>query len=140
MQQYVVIARKNPLKMDESPRYYAQARSAKKVDTEKICQRISERSSYSPGELEGTIAEFLLELKNVLEEGNTAQVGKLGSFRLSVRTGQPTDTVKDFKNTNVGRCRVIFSPGTHLVSMCKTMKYTPYKSEAEKEEEVVKPS
>lgn len=58
----------------------------RKVDVDEICSRISERSSYSLGELEGAIGEFLLEIKNVLTEGSIAQVGKLGNFRLSLKT------------------------------------------------------
>ena len=58
MQQYVIVPRKNPIKPDESPRYYALARSMRKVDVDEICSRISERSSYSLGELEGPSESF----------------------------------------------------------------------------------
>ena len=140
MQQYVIVPRKNPVKPDESPRYYALARSMRKVDVDEICSRISERSSYSLGELEGAIGEFLLEIKNVLTEGSIAQVGKLGNFRLSLKTGTPTDKPEDFKSANVKSCKVLFHPSLSLLSLCKTMRYTVYrKDEADKTEEV-KPS
>ena len=67
-QNYVVMARKNLLKPSEAPKYYAVARSGRKVTVKEVCKRITERSSYSKGELEGCIGEFLLEIVNVLDE------------------------------------------------------------------------
>ena len=96
-QNYTLMARKNLLKPDETPKYYAVARSGRKVTVKEVCKRISERSSYSKGELEGCIGEFLLEIVNVLDEGNIAQMGDLGNFRMSIKTGTPTNTVKEFK-------------------------------------------
>ena len=52
-QNYTLMARKNLLKPDETPKYYAVARSGRKVTVKEVCKRISERSSYSKGELEG---------------------------------------------------------------------------------------
>ena len=95
-QNYTLMARKNLLKPDETPKYYAVARSGRKVTVKEVCKRISERSSYSKGELEGCIGEFLLEIVNVLDEVNIAQMGDLGNFRMSIKTGTPTDTVKEF--------------------------------------------
>lgn len=135
MQQYVIMSRKNPLKPDEQPKFYALAHSTRVVDLEAICKRIGERSSYSLGELEGCINEFLIEIKNVLLEGAIAQVGKLGRFRLSLRTYRPTSVAEDFSNSHVKSCRVLFYPSTKLVEMCKTVKFTPYKSDAESAEE-----
>ena len=90
-QNYTLMARKNLLKPNETPKYYAVARSGRKVTVKEVCKRITERSSYSKGELEGCIGEFLLEIVNVLEEGNIVQMGDLGNFRMSIKTGtQPS--------------------------------------------------
>ena len=109
-QNYTLMARKNLLKPDETPKYYAVARSGRKVTVKEVCKRISERSSYSKGELEGCIGEFLLEIVNVLDEGNIAQMGDLGNFRMSIKTGTPTDTVKEFKTSCIDKGKVLFIP------------------------------
>ena len=129
-QNYVVMARKNLLKPDETPKYYAVARSGRKVTVKEVCKRISERSSYSKGELEGCIGEFLLEIVNVLDEGNIAQMGDLGNFRMSIKTGTPTDTVKEFKTSCIDKGKVLFYPGSDLRKLCKTLDYTLYKSDS----------
>ena len=57
-QNYTLMARKNLLKPSETPKFYAVARSGRKVTVKEVCKRITERSSYSKGELEGCIGEF----------------------------------------------------------------------------------
>ncbi|WP_288360732.1 HU family DNA-binding protein [uncultured Bacteroides sp.] len=130
MQKYIIMSRKNLLKPDEAPKYYAVARSGRKVTVKEVCKRISERSSYSKGELEGCIGEFLLEIVNVLEEGNIVQMGDLGNFRMNIKTGIPTETVKEFNASCIEKGKVLFYPGNDLRKLCKTMDYTLYKSDA----------
>ena len=108
------MARKNLLKPSEAPKYYAVARSGRKVTVKEVCKRITERSSYSKGELEGCIGEFLLEIVNVLDEGNIVQMGDLGNFRMSIKTGTPTDTAKEFKASCIDKGKVLFYPGSDL--------------------------
>ena len=105
-QNYTLMARKNLLKPDETPKYYAVARSGRKVTVKEVCKRISERSSYSKGELEGCIGEFLLEIVNVL------------------------DTVKEFKTSCIDKGKVLFYPGSDLRKLCKTLDYTLYKNDS----------
>ena len=80
-QKYVVVERKNPLKPQEAAKFYAMARSNRRVDTDEVISRVSERSSYSIGELKGCITEFLLEMKNQLALGNIVILGDMGSLR-----------------------------------------------------------
>lgn len=128
-QNYIIMARKNLLKPEEAPKYYAVARSGRKVTVKEVCKRISERSSYSKGELEGSIGEFLLEIVNVLEEGNIVQMGDLGNFRMSLKTGTATETEKEFKASCIEKGKVLFYPGNDLRKLCKTMDYTLYKGD-----------
>ena len=113
-QNYVVMARKNLLKPSEAPKYYAVARSGRKVTVKEVCKRITERSSYSKGELEGCIGEFLLEIVNVLDEGNIVQMGDLGNFRMSLKTATATATEKEFKASCIEKGKVLFYPGSDL--------------------------
>lgn len=131
-QKYVVVERKNPLKPQEATKFYAMARSSRKVDTDEVINRISERSSYSIGELKGCITEFLLEIKNQLALGNIVLMGDLGRFRTTIVTGTATATAKEFKAaTCIKISRVRFQPGNMLKDMCKAMKYSLFKVEGE---------
>ena len=93
-QKYVVVERKNPLKPQEPAKFYAMARSNRRVDTDEVISRVSERSSYSIGELKGCITEFLLEMKNQLSLGNIVLLGDMGSFRVTIVTGNASETAE----------------------------------------------
>ena len=73
---------------------------------------------------------FLLEIVNVLDEGNIVQMGDLGNFRMSIKTGTPTDTAKEFKASCIDKGKVLFYPGSDLRKLCKTLDYTLYKSDS----------
>ncbi|WP_455674750.1 HU family DNA-binding protein [Phocaeicola sp.] len=123
---YIITAKKNPLEPNADPKFYGIAKSNMKVSVKDICIRVSERSSYSKGELEGAISEFLLEVEHVLQEGNIAQMGDLGNFRLTIRsTGANTED--RFNKSNIKDCKLIFWPGSSLRKLCKTMDYELYK-------------
>ena len=110
-QKYVVVERKNPLKPQEAAKFYAMARSNRRVDTDEVISRVSERSSYSIGELKGCITEFLLEMKNQLALGNIVLLGDMGSFRVTIATGNATETAEKFKAaTCIKTCLLYTSP------------------------------
>lgn len=134
-QSYIIVGRKNPQNPEAPKKFYAQSRSMKKVTVKEICKRISERSSYSRGELEGAIGEFLIEIQNVLEEGNIAQMGDLGNFRLVISKSYPAVNAADFNTSLIGASRVSFYAGTELRDLCKRMKYTLYKKDEAKSAE-----
>lgn len=140
-QKYVVVERKNPLKPQEPAKFYAMARSNRRVDTDEVISRVSERSSYSIGELKGCITEFLLEMKNQLSLGNIVLLGDMGSFRVTIVTGNASETAEKFKAaTCIKISRVLFHPGSMLLDMCKAMKYTQVKKgEGSEGDDVVVP-
>lgn len=123
-QTYTTVLRKNLAKPQETPKYYAVARSGRAVSIKEVAKRISERSSYSRGELEGCIGEYLIEVINILEEGNIIQLGDLGNFRMTIKTATPTLTADEFKVNCIGGGHVVFYPGKDLRKLCKNMEYT----------------
>lgn len=122
-QKCVVVARINPGKRENPPKFYALAKSNRNVTISEICARVSERSSYSRGELLGCISEFLIEVVHVLEEGNIAEMGSLGNFSLRARTASPTDKAEDFRPSNIRDARIRFYPGEELRNLCKTITF-----------------
>ena len=102
-QKYVVVERKNPLKPQEPAKFYAMARSNRRVDTDEVISRVSERSSYSIGELKGCITEFLLEMKNQLSLGNIVLLGDMGSFRVTIVTGMPAKRQRNSRRPPVSK-------------------------------------
>lgn len=54
-QKYVVVERKNPLKPQEAAKFYAMARSNRRVDTDEVISRVSGAFLLFYGELKGCI-------------------------------------------------------------------------------------
>ena len=123
-QSYVTVLRKNLAKPQETPRYYAVARSGRVVSIRDVTKRIAERSSFPRGELEGCVGEFLLEMLNVLEEGNIVQLADMGNFRMTIKTATPTLTADEFKANCIEGGHVVFHPGKDFRKLCKNMEYT----------------
>lgn len=123
-QTYATVLRKNLAKPLETPRYYAVGRSGRVASIRDVAKRIAERSSFSRGELEGCVGEFLLEMLNVLEEGNIVQLADLGNFRMTIKTATPTLTLEEFKANCIAGGHVVFHPGKDLRKLCKNMEYT----------------
>ena len=87
--------------------------------------------------MKGCFTEFLLEMKNQLALGNIVLLGDMGSFRVTIATGNATETAEKFKAaTCIKTSRVRFRPGNMLLDMCKAMKYTLVKK-GESDEAVV---
>ena len=57
-------------------------------------------------------------------------MGDLGNFRMSIKTGTLTDTVKEFKTSCIDKGKVLFYPGSDLRKLCKTLDYTLYKNDS----------
>ena len=106
------------------------ARSVAKVTVKEVCKTNYRTFFLLQRRIGRCIGEFLLEIVNVLEEGNIVQMGDLGNFRMSIKTGTPTDTVKEFKASCIDKGKVLFYPGSDLRKLCKTLDYTLYKSDS----------
>ena len=129
-QNYTLMARKNLLKPSETPKFYAVARSGRKVTVKEVCKRITERSSYSKGELEVVSVSFCSKSSMYWRKEISSRWVTWVNFRMSIKTGTPTDTAKEFKASCIDKGKVLFYPGSDLRKLCKTLDYTLYKSDS----------
>ena len=72
---------------------------------------------------------------------NIVLLGDMGSFRVTIVTGNASETAEKFKAaTCIKISRVRFHPGSMLLDMCKAMKYTQVKKgEGSEGDDVVVP-
>ena len=62
--------------------FYAQVRSLKKLDFNKLCDLIAVRSTAFIGDVMLVIEGLLSVMEERLEEGDVIQMGRLGNFRM----------------------------------------------------------
>ena len=102
--------------------FYAQVRSLKKLDFNKLCDLIAVRSTAFIGDVMLVIEGLLSVMEERLEEGDVIQMSRLGNFRM-VAGGKGTENEKDFNVSLFNKARIVFSPGTMLNEIRKNAKY-----------------
>ena len=93
--------------------FYAQVRSLKKLDFNKLCDLIAVRSTAFIGDVMLVIEGLLSVMEERLEEGDVIQMGRLGNFRM-VAGSKGIENEKDFNVSLFNKARIVFSPGTML--------------------------
>ena len=102
--------------------FYAQVRSLKKLDFNKLCDLIAVRSTAFIGDVMLVIEGLLSVMEERLEEGDVIQMGRLGNFRM-VAGSKGIENEKDFNVSLFNKARIVFSPGTMLNEIRKNAKY-----------------
>lgn len=102
--------------------FYAQVRSLKKLDFNKLCELIAVRSTAFIGDVMLVIEGLLSVMEERLEEGDVIQMGRLGNFRM-VAGSKGSENEKDFNVSLFNKARIVFSPGTMLNEIRRNAKY-----------------
>lgn len=102
--------------------YYAQTRSLKKLDFDKLCELIAVRSTAFVGDVMLVIEGLLSVMEERLEEGDIVQMGRLGSFRM-VAGSKGVANESDFNTSLFNKARIVFTPGSMLNEIRNSAKY-----------------
>lgn len=102
--------------------FYAQVRSLKKLDFNKLCSLIATRSTAFIGDVMLVIEGLLSVMEERLEEGDVIQMGRLGNFRM-VAGSKGIEAEQDFNVSLFNKARIVFSPGTMLSEIKKNARF-----------------
>ena len=105
--------------------FYAQVRSLKKLDFNKLCDLIAVRSTAFIGDVMLVIEGLLSVMEERLEEGDVIQMGRLGNFRM-VAGSKGTENEKDFNVSLFNRAHIVFYPGTMLTDTIRNASFEKY--------------
>ena len=105
--------------------FYAQVRSLKKLDFNKLCDLIAVRSTAFIGDVMLVIEGLLSVMEERLEEGDVIQMGRLGNFRM-VAGSKGSNTVDGFNTALFNRAHIVFYPGTMLINLVNNVSFERY--------------
>ena len=105
--------------------FYAQVRSLKKLDFNKLCDLIAVRSTAFIGDVMLVIEGLLSVMEERLEEGDVIQMGRLGNFRM-VAGSKGSATVDGFTTALFNRAHIVFYPGTMLINLVNNVSFERY--------------
>lgn len=93
---YKLVPRKNPQKLDDPPKLFAQPVYDGTVETNFIARQIAGRSSLTAGDIMNTLSNFFEEIPTYMLLGQTVKLDGLGTFRISF-TSNGADSEDTFK-------------------------------------------
>lgn len=137
---YKLVARKNPQKREDPPKYFAQPVYDGVVDIEFISRQIAGRSSLTAGDIMNVLRNFFEELPTYMLLGLTVKLDDLGSFRISF-SSNGSETEEGFKTTAMKSIRVLYKPDPALRKrIVDEIRYTVVRpDEGKKEDEDTPP-
>ena len=114
MQDYNLVAKKNPLKPEEGKKWYAVPNSREAQDVKAMTRAATENTTTAPIEMEAALDLLGKYAVKQLLQGHTVKVGSLGTLRISFKS----EGVKDINDFNGGLMiknpRIIFTPSKEL--------------------------
>jgi predicted histone-like DNA-binding protein len=110
---YKVVARKNPQRRGDPPRWYANSVNAGKMTIKDFSKEIAGRSSLTRGDIENVISNFLDELPTFLKVGMSVKLGDFGTLRLTL-SSEGVDSKDEFTYKNIKNVHIVFTPGKEL--------------------------
>lgn len=94
-------------------KWYAQTVHTGEVHTEELARRISENTTFRPGEVKGIIDELVTVMTREMQDGHAVVIDGLGRFRLMVES-EGVEKASDFNIArHVRRIVCKFLPATH---------------------------
>lgn len=117
-----VIERGNPSDPDAAKKFYASAVTKGKVGIEELTSRIEKISTVSGADIRAVLYAIIDIVPEMLSEGNSVQIGDLGTFRVSV-SSEGSDKADEVSSSNVRGARIIFTPGKQFKNMLKTVTF-----------------
>ena len=99
----------------------------------KLAKIMARGSTFSVGEVEGTMTDFAQHICDELLAGNAVEIAGLGTFKLKV-SGKAKDKVEDVTSAGA-TISVLFDPDEELTQRLKTEKEFQFVSKPTKEGE-----
>jgi predicted histone-like DNA-binding protein len=107
---YNVIARANPLKREEKPKYYATTNAKGRRNMRFLGTSIAQRSSLNAIETYAVIEGLIQLIPEILIDGYSVDLGDFGTFSVTCKS-QACDTPEEVNHTKIEKLNVQFRPG-----------------------------
>ena len=114
--------RNNPRNLTAPKRWYPVLKSTGMVKEHEVARLLSDETTLNPKEAEMAIAQLFKVLSSLLLNGNTVQLGSLGSFRITAST-EASDTKEEAGAAKIKKLNVRFNVSEDLKNALKKAKF-----------------
>ncbi len=103
-------------------KWFGQVRLSGTIYFDKLCEKIAALSTATKGDVEIVLKSLIFVLCEKLSNGNVAQVGDLGNFRVSAGSEGAIDP-EEFNARMMRRPKIVFFPGKRLQRLRKEARF-----------------
>lgn len=119
MPKFRFVRKKNLQKKDDPGKWYASPTVTNRLNTGTVCRVVTRNTTTAPTELESGFNLVCDGIPLQLQLGNSVQLGKLGTLRLSFGSVGVEDVDQFNAATMIKNVKVIFTPSKELMSAIK---------------------
>jgi predicted histone-like DNA-binding protein len=107
---YNVVARVNPLKREETPKFYVTFNSKGKRNLRYIAQRISDKSTLNIIDVKAVLEGLLQVIPEEINDGYIVELEEFGNFGVTC-SSIPSETEEEVTASNIEKVNLQFRPG-----------------------------
>ena len=118
-----MVTKRNPRNVSEPAKYHGVVVSRGKVNHHDLAELISNQSSMTEADVLGVLKALELNIINILESGQSVELGELGTFSIGAST-VGIEAKEKFSIRQVTKRRVLFRPGYSFRRMLKRLQFS----------------
>ncbi len=117
-----VIQKKNPIKPDDAPKWYATAVADGETTLEDLASYASAVSTVSKGDILAVMESCFSKASQDLADGKIVRVGEYFTLQMGLSC-EGSDHETEVNSSKIKKCRINFRPGKMLSKMIRLAKY-----------------
>ena len=119
---YKAVAKKNPLKQQDPPKYYANIVTTGNLTLRQLAKEISTISTVSVADTMAVLEGLLEVVPKQLANGNIVRLGDFGSFNIQVKS-EGADNAKDLSKDQIIKTSVKFRAGKEFMQVIDNIEF-----------------
>jgi predicted histone-like DNA-binding protein len=119
---YNVVARVNPLKREETPKFYATFNSKGKRNLRYIAQRISDKSTLNIIDVKAVLEGLLQVIPEEINDGYIVELEEFGNFGVTC-SSSPSATEEEVTASNIEKVNLQFRPGKLIKNVLENAEF-----------------
>lgn len=114
------INRRNPSVPEDPPKFYASALHERKIELDELATSVADRCSLRRSDVHGVLIALMDIIPAELANGAIVNLGKLGSFFVSVKS-EGAETADDLTSSMVTGTKIQYRPTKELKKQLRTI-------------------
>ena len=120
---FSVVAKKNPSRITEPAKFYAQAQGYGEMSFDLICKDVDSRCTATRADVAAVLNALITTMELSMVKGEIIRLGDFGTFQVALSSAGAA-TEKEFHSSMIKKSRIAFRPGKLLTNMLKTLDYS----------------